>query len=74
MKPLLPLVLSLPIVSGMISTALFFSQGGFGGGHGRFDLYIFLLALPSGLGQFGLFEDEGESGGGEEDSPEGVED
>jgi hypothetical protein len=28
------------------STILFFAQGGFGGGHGRFDGVIFLLALP----------------------------
>jgi hypothetical protein len=30
----------------LIGSALFFSQGGFGGGHGRFDFIIYCLAFP----------------------------
>lgn len=32
--------------AGAVSTTLYLAQGGFGGGHGRFDLPIFLLGLP----------------------------
>lgn len=32
--------------SGIVSSLLYFAQGGFGGGHGRFDLAIFALGLP----------------------------
>jgi len=40
-------VLLLGAVAGpLASLALYVSQGGFGGGHGRFDLAIFLLGLP----------------------------
>ncbi|WP_406694211.1 hypothetical protein V5E97_24395 [Singulisphaera sp. Ch08] len=44
------LTLSLPLVPvgcALIATALFFSQGGFGGGHGDADFAIGVLGLPS---------------------------
>jgi hypothetical protein len=41
-----PLV-ALPPLAGLIATALFLLQGGFGGGHGRFDGLIVTLMLPS---------------------------
>jgi len=37
----------LPIVSALVATSLFLSQGGFGGGHGRFDRTIGVLGLPA---------------------------
>ena len=40
-------LLALPLLAGVVSTILFFVQGGFGGGHGRFDGYIVTLMLPS---------------------------
>lgn len=30
----------------LVSNAMYFGQGGFGGGHGHLDLPIFLLGLP----------------------------
>jgi hypothetical protein len=36
-----------PLAFGVISTVLFLKQGGFGGGHGRFDGCISVLELPS---------------------------
>ncbi len=47
LRPRFYAVLLLPLVCSIVSTGLFFWQGGFGGGHGKFDFYIFLLALPS---------------------------
>jgi hypothetical protein len=38
--------LLLVVAAAMASTALYLSQGGFGAGHGRFDLPIYLLGLP----------------------------
>jgi len=32
--------------AGLASSILYFAQGGFGRGHGRFDLAIFILGLP----------------------------
>ena len=37
----------LPIVTGTISTVLFFAQGGFGGGHSKLDFVTVILGLPS---------------------------
>jgi hypothetical protein len=37
----------LPIVAGTLATFFFFLQGGFGGGHGRFDGLIVVLMLPA---------------------------
>src|SRR5262245_59702521 len=42
----MPLVV-LPLFAGLVSTVLFFTQGGFGGGHGNFDGLIVILGLPS---------------------------
>jgi hypothetical protein len=39
-------LLAVPILAGLFSTTLFLSQGGFGGGHGRFDQAIFVLGVP----------------------------
>lgn len=36
----------LPPALALISTALYFGQGGFGGGHGRFDAVLLSLGLP----------------------------
>ncbi|MBZ5531788.1 MAG: hypothetical protein LAO20_10180 [Acidobacteriia bacterium] len=47
MKKAMLAVCAIPFGCGLISTALFFYQGGFGGGHGRFDQIIFYLGLPS---------------------------
>jgi hypothetical protein len=41
-----PLIV-VPFLTGLVSTVLFFSQGGFGGGHGKFDGVIVTLMLPS---------------------------
>src|SRR5438128_2354120 len=41
-----PLVV-VPLLAGVVSTILFFAQGGFGGGHGSFDGIIVTLMLPS---------------------------
>ena len=30
----------------LLSLVLFFGQGGFGGGHGRFDVFIWILGFP----------------------------
>lgn len=34
------------VASFLLSSFLFWKSGGFGGGHGRYDLAIFLLACP----------------------------
>ncbi len=36
----------IPLLSAVLATLLYFTQGGFGGGHGSFDEFIMLLALP----------------------------
>ena len=36
----------LPIALVLISTLIYFAQGGFGGGHGSFDRLLFILGLP----------------------------
>jgi len=46
MKRLLQIALALVILAGATSTLLFLIQGGFGGGHGRFDCAIAILGLP----------------------------
>ena len=46
MKRLLHIALALVILAGAASTLLFLIQGGFGGGHGRFDRTIVVLGLP----------------------------
>src|SRR5262245_19783159 len=48
MKAILGFAL-VPVICGVVSTALFVIQGGFGGGHGTFDFFIFMLGLPSTL-------------------------
>ena len=49
----LPFILgAIPLALGLVSTLFFLIQGGFGGGHGRFDLIVALNALP--LGVFGF--------------------
>jgi hypothetical protein len=35
------------IVIAIASTILYWAQGGFGGGHGRFDKTLYVLALPA---------------------------
>jgi len=40
-------VVAIPLAAATLATGLFFLQGGFGGGHGRFDGAIALLGLPS---------------------------
>ena len=42
----MPLVV-VPVLAGLVSTVLFSIQGGFGGGHGKFDGLIVALGLPS---------------------------
>lgn len=37
----------IPIVLGTFATVLFLMQGGFGGGHGKFDGLIVVLMLPA---------------------------
>jgi len=37
----------IPAVAGVVATIVYFVQGGFGAGHGRFDFVIFLCGLPS---------------------------
>ncbi len=44
------LVSTFPLVAGLTALAMFLAQGGFGGGHGRFDRSIFLLGLPASAG------------------------
>ncbi|MCY2962465.1 MAG: hypothetical protein NT069_02230 [Planctomycetota bacterium] len=41
------IALAVPTVASLVSLVLFIVQGGFGGGHGRFDYWIFVLNLPS---------------------------
>jgi hypothetical protein len=38
---------AVPLIAAVLATGLFLVQGGFGGGHGRFDQAIGLLGLPS---------------------------
>jgi hypothetical protein len=40
---------AIPLLCGLLATAVFVLQGGFGGGHGSFDGLIFLLGLPCNL-------------------------
>jgi hypothetical protein len=40
-------LLAVPIAAGMVATILFLAQGGFGGGHGRYDGAIIALTLPT---------------------------
>ena len=47
MRKLALLLPAIPIVCGAMSTIVFLTQGGFGGGHGDFDFLIGLLGLPS---------------------------
>jgi hypothetical protein len=42
----LPRLVYVPLALGAIATILFFSQGGFGGGHSDFDGVIVTLMLP----------------------------
>jgi hypothetical protein len=37
---------ALPIAAAMVATVLFLSQGGFGAGHGKFDMALGILASP----------------------------
>ena len=37
---------AVPVVAALLATALFLIQHGFGGGHGRFDQTLGILALP----------------------------
>ena len=46
MKMVLYSLWSVVIVAGGVGCGLFLMQGGFGGGHGRFDLVLFGLGLP----------------------------
>jgi hypothetical protein len=38
---------AIPLICGLFSTIVFYTQGGFGGGHGDFDFLIGILGLPS---------------------------
>lgn len=49
MRSVVVKVLLVPIVCAMVATVLVVAQGGYGGGHGRFDLPIFCLGLPATL-------------------------
>lgn len=44
------LILLLPVAFAAIATLLFAAQGGFGGGHDKFDFVIWILGLPGTLG------------------------
>lgn len=37
---------AIPITAAIVATVLFRSQGGFGAGHGKFDMALGVLALP----------------------------
>lgn len=39
-------VACIPLGLGLVSSAFYFIQGGFGAGHGRFDFFVILNALP----------------------------
>lgn len=41
------ILMLIPAVAGVVATIVYFIQGGFGAGHGRFDFVIFLCGLPS---------------------------
>jgi hypothetical protein len=41
------ILLILPLTAATVATVLYLIQGGFGGGHGRFDQAIYRLGLPS---------------------------
>ena len=45
-KPII-ITMLVPLALGLLSTALFLYQGGFGGGHGRFDQAIAYLEAPA---------------------------
>lgn len=38
---------AVPLICGLAATAMFVTQGGFGGGHGPYDFFIGILGLPS---------------------------
>jgi len=40
-------ILLVPVVCAAVATMLCFGQGGFGGGHGKFDFVIYCLGLPA---------------------------
>jgi len=45
-KSVLVAICAVPLLFGGIASVLFVAQGGFGGGHGRFDRAIGVLAMP----------------------------
>ena len=47
MNKLTKILVVLPLITGLIATTLFFVQGGFGAGHGKFDQVIFFCGSPS---------------------------
>jgi hypothetical protein len=47
MKSLAITFAAIPIAGGILASILYFVQGGFGAGHGRFDFWIGCLGLPS---------------------------
>jgi hypothetical protein len=46
MKARILVFMLFPMICGLLSTLLFVLQGGFGGGHGRYDFSIGILGLP----------------------------
>lgn len=46
MKSLLCCLLTIPVLECICAAAMFLYQGGFGGGHGKYDIYIFWLGVP----------------------------
>ena len=42
-------LLIVPVATGLLASLFFVLQGGFGGGHGRFDQVLGLLGLPGSL-------------------------
>jgi len=39
-------LLIVPFAAGVVALLLFLSQGGFGGGHGKYDPYLVILGFP----------------------------
>jgi hypothetical protein len=47
MSRLTKILVTIALIAGLASTACFFVQGGFGGGHAQLDFAIVILGLPS---------------------------
>lgn len=47
MSRLTKVMVAIPLLAGLTASLLFLAQGGFGGGHGKFDGLIVVLGLPT---------------------------